>query len=334
MKQVIRTVLLVSFIFSCKIAFSQQNISAYESQLVKLQSKADSLQRRLAILQWQMDSLSVEITSLKKKADLSYLERKQLERYLQAAQSNATAQERIISEQNNIQKEIEIVAKTLFQFFDHAIDSLMMVMDRSAKKDENSKQKLRMQIDFYRMRQEQLPLASDFGKSHHSTKLMIAPEDMPEVIQAKAGYLRDQRDKLLRHAVELEERMRQLRQEITLRKKMAEFLADMQLFDQRDEAFSFNAKSVESFRATDKRIPNAGLNTPNSETEKAQIVSPLEKLLPNDMRNMSDDSVEEYLSSLQTQRQRLLFQADSLEALAQKYDDRAKNMHRHLLQPQ
>ncbi len=328
------TILLIIVIWPWKCALAQDSLIAFETRLTNMHAQFDSLQRQMSALQQQADSLSIEITSLKEKADLNYLERKRLERYLQTAQVNAAQQEHTLTELNKLQKEIALVSKELSQLYDRTIDSLMMAMAQSPKKDRHAQQNLRRQIDMYRMRQHQLQQTAIMSNKAVTGELIIKPEELPEEILAKASYFRDLADKLRRHAAEVESRLRQVRQEATLRRKMTDLLADVRLFDQSDELVMKSRQATVKSSAVDLLSPANESKTPRSEAREVEVVPQMDRLLQIDVRSLPDDSVEEYINHLQTQRQRLLFQADSLDVLAQKYEKGAKNMLRTPQQPE
>ncbi|MBN2356468.1 hypothetical protein JXO59_10165 [candidate division KSB1 bacterium] len=312
---------------------AQDGLAAGEAQLSRFVASLDSLRAHMTALTRQSDSLASQITDLKQRHDLNYFERKRLERLLGSAQINAEGREKNLIQQNIVAAAVAAQTRLLHQQYALAIDSLLGVADRLPQADVRNRQRLGGQIESYRLRQTQLQSSLErHFEGGGEAAVALDAGDLPDEIQAKAGYLRDREDKLRNRAGLLEARLKQVHQEITLRKKMTELLDDVRLFDQQDEAVAITSRTIDG--AGGKEGTYTDLNAPRAGAMDVEIASPMERLLQTDVRSLSDEGVDAYILNLQTQRHTLLFQADSLARLADSYDQQVETLRHKIHQPE
>jgi len=261
----------------------------------------------------QSDSLAGLINRLKK-PDLSYLERGKMEKWLAESQEMADARQKKLAQRKTLGDQVALLAAQLDQRYAALIDSLVQVACNNAD--------MTARLQAFR------------AKRHDLLRLLIIPEDpllgapvqettgqMPEEIEARAGLLRDREDKLRQRAGAADARIKQVRQELALRKKMAELLDDVRLFDQRDEAVAVTSKTARE--ATVDVGSTKGYGGAGEGAQTVEVAAPMERLLQQDVRSLSPEEVEAYLMQLERERQKWLVQADSLERAAVEHDRRA-----------
>ena len=164
---------------------------------------------------------------------------------------------------------------------------------------------------------------------------------MPREIEAKADFYRDRGDIYRQKAAEIEHRIGHLKNETKLRRRMAEMVDDIRLFDQRDEPFaasSTNDNSDGGMRmATPDDIQDYSEYFYNADGMKGVgntlRLYEVEQLMNLDFHALPHYDAEEYISRLETEKLLLLDAADSLSTIARNYEEKAKELRQSLDTP-
>lgn len=313
---------------------AQNDIAVLESQLEQKMTLLQKFQQEQQSIVNLSDSLASQIMEMKKQGALNYFERNKLEKFLQQAQSAAERREQNIIEQKAIQEGMVILTTKLDLRYVTAIDSLMQMIEQSLQKDTKSRYETSSIINHYRSRRTQLQdMAGLANDNQTSIDLRPHVNDMPDEIEVRASFLRDRVDKWRRRADQANLRITQMRQEITLRKKMTELLDDVRLFDHQDEAVSVTKKTIKDAISIGETTKDFG-GPARDATLVIDIASPMESLLKIDVRSVPIEEAGMYLQQLEKERLKLLFQADSLEHLANEYDQQAQKLRQNIHNPE
>ncbi|HOT95746.1 MAG TPA: hypothetical protein PLG50_03315 [bacterium] len=298
----------------------------------KLAQGYDELQQRLRVLQQQnaaltaaSDSLAVEIQRQKEGEPLNLFARRRLERALRSAQELARRREENLRLQSGLQMELAHRAAALDSCYAAAIDSLL----KTAGPLQGSQ---RQKVEDLRSRRTALQgvLSSGTGGLDLVGSVRINPNDLPEEITVKADLLRAREGQLRAQAQSLARRAGQIKQEGALRKKMADLVSDVSLFEQRDEMTQRTNRSPESEISTATNKGNVSIRgEPGTVMEPA---SPAEQLLRLDLRSLSTEDADVLLHELESQRRMLLMRADSLAVRALHFDAEAERLRTQLKQ--
>lgn len=141
-------------------------------------------------------------------------------------------------------------------------------------------------------------------------EVRIDPDDSPEAIAQKADFILDQTDRLRRNAAHVEEKTKQVQQELGMRERLADFAQDLRLFDPGTET----AQSAEKSVAT--ALPEGQGSSGLADRATAQPLSGFllinDPLWPQDISQLSNTDLRKWIARLENQRRYWLAQADSL----------------------
>lgn len=322
----IMILLVVVLFFGSVTALGQ---SAQEQALDELQRRLLVLQQENTALAVASDSLALEIQQQKGGEPLNFFARRRLESALRRAQDLASRREENLRRQTRLQTEIVGRAAVLDSSYALQIDSLLA---RSGRLQGGQRQLMAVQVQDLRSRRaalQEILAAGPVGQTAAGA-IRISPGDLPEEITAKADLLRSREEQLRAQAQSLERRAGQVKQESALRKKMADLVSDVSLFEQRDETVQHAGRSPESGVGVTTEKGGVGvLDQPQNLMEAA---SPAEQLLRLDLRNLSAEDTDQLLHELEGQRRMLLLRADSLASRALQFDAEAGRLRIQLKQ--
>lgn len=148
-------------------------------------------------------------------------------------------------------------------------------------------------------------------------EVRVDPHDPPEVFAQKADFLLDQADRLRRSAAQVEAKSNQLRQEVTMRERLADFVEDLRVFDPTAET----PRSVGQSGVLRDKAASTDFNAQPGRVEDianlSQAVLANDRLWPEDIAQLSDTELRKWITRLESQRRHWLAQADSLSQRAQ-----------------
>ena len=306
--------------------YGQADLARVEEEIGVLQRHLASLQSGSRTLQLRSDSLAAVINTIKSAPSPGFWERRKLERLLREFQDLATARERNLREQTQSANTLNHRAQWLENRYTQVIDSLLQSSDGAAPL---ARAELAGRIQGLRERRSGL-----ISGHSRSTPFLPRPEieilagDLPEEIEAKADFLRSRAERIQQQAGRLQQRIRDVRAETALRKKMNDLIADVRLFDQHDETI----RSTATPSVTMDRVPDGfKAGTDWTEVFSSQgLTAPADDLLRVDIRSLSEQDADAYIRALESERRILSSRADSLASSARRFDLEAQELRRTL----
>ena len=286
------------------------------------------------------DSLAVRAAQLKERENLSFFNKIKLDNLLKELQRLNSVQENLLLQQHNLASESSELFQLLDERYSAAIDSLV---DRIAHGSTNAVIK-KQRIDFIGvLKQKQRRLRDEASVALPQNVLNVNPHiasnDMPEDIEAKADFYRDRRDKYMAKAQELEIRIKKVKEENKLRRRMAEMIDDVRLFDQRDESLPHGSAAGNPAPAANGSTKDNGEGLYQnydgmSGIANTTILQQADQFLKYDYRLLPAYDMEEFLNKLQIERRKILSAADSLSTVIKACEEQAIELRRSIDQPE
>lgn len=299
-----------------------QDVAELEIQFAEADSLlAETVAERDSLAQ-EASRLATEISELKEKGKLNYFLRNRLESLLRSSQHlsrKLDASDRRVAER---QAQLHEVGTKLLEAYEKEIQARLSQLQRGG-----AGQRGALSADLDVLRRKQARLRQRLQQPTPPIRLVpvkIDPSDTPAEIRRKADLLRDQEDKLRARQRWLQRKTTEISEELELRQRLGEFVAEVSLFDPSEEGLS-----DESGRAA-AELPAAGVVDRAFEASLgAQTVSGL-FLTPRQWEALaspqifSESELKELLQALKDQDRKLSVQADSLRTLARKFVETAK----------
>lgn len=318
----------IILILSKSDSVAQNGISDIERLLNEAEGQLVQIDASMGKLKQQSDSLAVLINALKQKDDLSFFERRRLDGLLKTSEKLSGAQEQVQAMKGNWQQQRGQLIAKLESLYAASIDSLLNYTGGHAELTSQEKTEIAGQVRSLSMKRrvlrESVPLFSEMPDAPNP---QIETDDTPDEIEAKADFYRDWEDKYREKATLLQGRIKKVREETTLRKRMAELVDDTRLFDHRDEAYAPKASSTVS--ETDQGSAIVGRGKGNEvavDFSNAHPLNAAEQLLNLEFQSLPIYDVDSYLKVLHEEKQKLMTAADSLAGVARLYDTQAKKL--------
>jgi hypothetical protein len=158
--------------------------------------------------------------------------------------------------------------------------------------------------------------------------LEIEADDSPKKVQQKADLMKDQQDKLVRIADQLQKRGKEAGQELAIKTRMSDLLTDLAVFDQQEETLSNLTTSGSGVRSLSDESADASQNNPNVET--GLTAPPQTNFFVGqkgfDFTELSPEQLEQTIELLRKQSRQLRAKADSLGQQAKQFYETAKDM--------
>lgn len=307
---------LIALLF-VQAAFAQTNSPrALISQLDSYESRYHSASAASEILSHQADSLAKVIQKRKSNNSRNILSDRALAEELKLSQE-------LSGKLQNAQHFEEVQLDSLIRKAEQTLKILndevtrLTIQFSAAKSNGNSAQQkifageLR---EVEKLRQRCQTLLKNAPAPAPLMQVMIQPDDSPEVIAQKADFVLDQSDRLRRNAMQTEEKTNQMRQELAMRERLADFVQDLRVFDPSSEA-------TQGAPATGNRSTSP-LGIPETESgafADRAATQPISNLLlandavwPQDISQLSNNDLKKWIAYLENQRRYWLAQADSL----------------------
>ncbi len=287
------------------------------SELQQQRQVLENIQSSLMRYKIQADSIALLLAPLKAKST-NFFERRRLDGLLSDAQQIAGRQESAMTEWNDAQRRQAGLVHRLDSLYTAGLDSMSLALTQAPES-----KKIKMLAEIARWQEKRRLLQNTVNSELYLNvqTLIVDNNDLPEDIEQKANFLRDWADKLLKQVKQISDRAGQVKKEITLRRRMSDLVSDMRMFDSQDETASAAAVTT----------PNDGYrNTMWAGYEKnsdvAALQHPADALLNFDFRTLPAYSLDDYQNLLESEKQKLSRQVDSLSALAQAFDLQAQTL--------
>jgi hypothetical protein len=294
------------------LLYSQQfDINFLQQKEQQLSVQIESLQIEKSRFLHQSDSLAALIQQLKSKQDLNIFQRRRLEQMLKSSQELDQNITEIDQKIDKLDQDNQAVLGRLISWYDGQIAK--MVNSGQGKKlsrsqvEQLSKWNLERNDYLKKVKQNQIHLQL-------SKPIEIEQLDSHLTIKQKADLVKDQEDKARKQIKLVDKRVKDLQNELKLRNRMNELIADTYLMDQPTEKF-----------LPQNQPRGANDNATFSETDKSRAQSRTSfdvvdnLLLKADVSGISNLDLESYIRYLQQMRGRLTHSADSLGFVADQF---------------
>jgi len=303
---------LIALLFG-QVAFAQTDSpKALISQLDSYESRYRSASAATEILSRQADSLAKVIQKRKSDNSRNILSDRALAEGLRLSQElSGKLQAAQHLEAMQLDSLIRKAEQTLKILNDEV--TRLTIQFSAAKSSGNSTQKkffageLR---EVEKLRQRCQALLKNSPAPAPLMQVMIQPDDSPEMIVQKTDFVLDQSDRLRRNAQQTEEKAKQVRQELAMRERLADFVQDLRVFDPSAEAAQGAPKSGEVTAGPQ------GESGSFADRASAQPISSLllanDSVWPQDISQLSNADLKKWIAHLENQRKYWLAQADSL----------------------
>ena len=313
-------------------ALAQQEMKSLERQLTQVQAAQDSLAQRMAELKRQADSLATRIADIRSREPLGFVERRRLDGLLKKSQELTARQEAALERRTELERQSQSLRVRLRKLYDARIDSIMSRLDRPQGVSRVERERLGLEIRLLRAKRAALDTPE--------ARRLVSPSSenpdfeqtaMPQNIEARAVFFRDREDRYRAKAMELEARIARVREETRLRKRLAEMVDDVRLFDSRDEAVrpekSATRVATQDFAEAGKRGFDSWSNADYMiGIGNTLAIKRADQLLSLDFWTLPAYDIGDYLRDLDAEKKRLLAAADSLAALAKEYEQKAQQL--------
>jgi len=307
---------LIALLFG-QVAFAQtDSLKALISQLDSFESRYRSASAAAEILSRQADSLAKVIQKRKSNNSRNILSDRALAEELKLSQElSGKLQDAQHFEEVQLDSLVRKAEQTLKILNDEV--TRLTIQFSAAKANGNSAQQKIFAGELREvesLRQRCQTLLKNTPAPAPLMQVMIQPDDSPEVIAQKADFVLDQSDRLLRNAMQTEEKAKQVRQELAMRERLADFVQDLRVFDPSSEA----AQGV-SGSSDPTRSPTGSLEDASGSFADRASTQPINSLLlandtvwPQDISQLSNANLKKWITQLENQRKHWLAQADSL----------------------
>jgi hypothetical protein len=325
MKKIIIIFLFLFTYTSWDFAQESDSVMLKEKQLSILVQQQDSLTININSNMAKSDSLAQQISILRAKQNLNFVERNRLDRLLKQSLDLSKDQENAVAKYRTQLKESNNLKAILTGLYSDQEKKLIELLKERPHNSLYSDSLSIVRLKNKSLGQNNHPLSSSFT----DINLQIDESDIPGDIEAKATLFRDREDTFRQKAQELEKRYKKVKEETTLRNRLVEMVDDVRLFDSRDEAVSQNASNISAESQNKASDDNRGawFNAEDMGGISNSVnVFNANELLGLDFQNMPTYDVQDYLIGLEKQKAVLLKEADSLSTLADSFEKEADRL--------
>jgi hypothetical protein len=314
-----------AFIFALNAFAQPAQLQTREQNLQAQQARIMQWQQHLDQLKIQSDSLAQLITPLKAQSDLSFFERRRLDALLRDSQQLAQQQEQTSALLSTALSQQTMAGRQLDSLYVAALDSLSRLLKDSAHMEEKTRTGLLQQIAL--LQQKRMQVNPETAAASLTKGPALDSDDLPQDMENKADFLRDRADQLRRQSIAMASRMKQVQKEITLRRRMDDFVQDMRVFDNQDE--TSRRIGTEASGKEPTRDMQVGSSS-KGETFSSSAPYSAEALLHLDFRTLPVYDLDEVLDLMKGENKKLIRQADSLAEKAAAYDHEAQTLRNSL----
>ena len=286
-----------------------------ENEFSQIGSSISQLNNKRQMLSKQVQAYATEIQELKNKDKINYFQRQRLEGLLKDSQDLSKQIETIDSKVQSLNKLYRKTGNQLIRLYDSDINKSLKNLEKKQLSPE-LRQSLILEIETLRAKKEDVKrkIAPDELKEFRLLRLEIEPEDTPKQIKQKADLLKDQEDKLRSLENQINKQTKELQKEVEIRTRIGEFVTDLALFDQQEEALGDVNPSTEAL------VDFGELPGPESGVDRAFIQENLLVGQKNfDFSSLSSERMEDVIENLKERQNRLHALADSLARQAEAF---------------
>ncbi|MBD3383323.1 hypothetical protein GF407_00210 [candidate division KSB1 bacterium] len=325
------TILFIMMLYFGSIAAAVQptnnDASEPDKRYETILSEKTQLQALNSRLRHRADSLAAAISELKQQQEISYFERVRLENLLKKAHKVSETIELNTEKTEQLEDERQELGTQLIGIYSYRIDSLLSLLQTESG---SSKEQLLQRIQSLRQKRsvlemENIPTVAEIPSAD---RLTVEESDTPEEIEAKRIYYLDQSEKLKQRAALLQEKMTRVRKETKLRRRMADLVEDVRLFDQSDEPYALSSSEAVAVRdGLDQQ--SEYVNSPIGEGREGDTVPSrleFEQVLTVNTGMLSIYQVDQYIELLQGEEQKYIAISDSLHRVADQYAQQAETL--------
>lgn len=301
-------------------------IAANDSLLAALAEEKNELAVRL-------EAKRGEITELKGKAEIGFLQRRRLEGLLKEFQLLSMRADTLDRQARDVSEQLTALRFELWQAYQGEINNLLSALaadiDRITEADRR-----RSLEQISTLRRKKIALTSQLDELPPSIEdpllLTIESTDDYTRVKEKGDRLKDSEDRLRQDIKQIDKKMTRFRGERGLREKLGDFLDDVSLFEQRDEAVTSAQQATKTAveNATNWFDINYGRGS-MAAGETSAISNIGENLWKIDPSFLTSEEMELILQLFEEYRGMLAVRADSLGARAARFYEKAEELRRH-----
>lgn len=312
-----RKSIAVAILLAASIASAQtppSRTAALGSELDSLEARYRRAAETTGILSRRADSLAAQIQQRKIRKSSNLLSERALADELRRSQElanrlQAAQQIQAVQLDSLIQK-----AEYTLKVLNSEVTSLTVQLSVAKMYgDANQQKDLTAALrEAYRLRQHCQALLKNAPAPAPLIEVRVHPHDSPETLAEKSDFLLDQADRLHRNAKQAEDRSNELRQEASVRERMADFVQDLRVFDPSAET----PRAAGEAGVLTAAAPAEGLGQRTDFKEgminPSQAVLTAQDFWPAAATQLSDHELRKWIARLEGQRRRWMAQADSL----------------------
>jgi len=308
---------------------SDNEIYRQEEVLARKDSLISAMNRQIDALKKQAAAITNRINALRASESLNFIERQQLESHLKESQTISRTITQMQTTIKQTRQNADSSRVRLDQLYDRRLETLITAL----KNKTPAAQRDSILSEIVSLKQRKLGIQGSFSDEpsyaqRPGIRLTIDEMDTPETLKRKADFLKDQEDRYRRYLALLGKKIADLEKELALREKLSDFVADLSLFDQRDDALQKTASAAQTgnesfstlYGGTKNRdyenITVNQLNDPLLFNIDAQMTTPM-PVLPNDL--------DQIIRKLKKEKIKVQDSADSLSTQAEIYYHSIKN---------
>lgn len=304
-------------LFGAQIGTAQDfDLDRIEQRLDSLESRYQQIQLVKKQLSTRGDSLAAIIHTLKAKSDRSFVEEHELENQLRVSQTIAGSTQAAYQNEALLLHELTVFAEKAFKNLNASIKILTENL-QSAKDQNDAAAVKRLAGDLQRatiLRSRCQGYLNAPPGNLPLIHIQISASDSPKQIKEKADFLLDQSDRFKKASEQIENKLKELSDEIDLRDRLSDFVDDLAAFDPATETVagagrrSANAAASETSQLNDSETRTSA-GQPFALSHATQHLS---DDWPTNIATLSTEDLESWLKQLQSQQRTLDATADSL----------------------
>lgn len=323
--------IIITLILSttCLVYAQEREVQVLKERERDLAQQMEAVSADRAELAQRGDSLAVWIQALKGKKSLNIFQRQRLEELLKSSQQLGQQLVEIDQKMASLDQQHQSILKQLVAYYDREIDQLVETLTKKSvapAEQKNQYQRLvalKSERDNY-AKQIKLILINVPQRG----QIRIQATDSYQAIRQKADLLKDQEDKLRRQMKAVEQKMADLQNELKLRNRMNELIADTYLMDKPNETLIQRPAQLSAKRESDQMF-----NTiENSELQNMSLSDISNFLITTEVDQVSHLDLEYYIEDLNQVKTMLKRSADSLAVAADQFykaaEQKRKDVHK------
>ncbi|MDZ7361238.1 MAG: hypothetical protein ONB46_10995 [candidate division KSB1 bacterium] len=289
-----------------------------QSELDDLSTTLERLQRRQQLLSLQADSLAKDIQRRKQQAP-SLLQERGLDAALRFSQTLADSLQMLQGREQRLDFSLRQKAEVLLKILNEDIARLVK-QGEALKRGKDLASHAQIMRELQQCRDWQRRCQAWLEQPPPSIiiyQVEAQPGDTPETLRRKSDFLRDQSDRLRREVKRLDAKITDIRGETQVRRRVADFAADLSLLDP-------NREGVASPSSGDASTSLLGVERGSKDavqlSNPASAQLPVYQNWPAQLGELSFDELEWWRRQLERQKKQRQAQADSLMKRAAEID--------------